>query len=40
VAAHDTALRTSSNDASIENYVLGFITAESRKTNKVMPIKL
>jgi hypothetical protein len=40
VAAHDPALLTSTIDASIESHVMGFMAEESRKTNKVMPIKL
>jgi len=40
VSQHDPSLLTSTIDASIESHVMGFMAEESRKTNKVMEVKI
>jgi hypothetical protein len=40
VAQHNSALLTSTIDQSIESHVMGFMAEESRKTKKVMDIKM
>ena len=40
VSQHDPTLLTSTIDASIESHVMGFMAEESRKTKKVMAVKL
>ncbi len=40
VSQHNPALLTSTIDASIESHVMGFMAEESRKTKKVMEVRL